>query len=196
MGEVRIEPLCGSQIATQLPALAALRIEVFRDWPYLYEGSIDYEAQYLGTYVRAPNSLALLVWDGEQCVGASTALPLAEADPAMQMPFRQSRQPLDTIAYFGESLVLPSHRGRGLGVKFFELREAHARALGLASCAFCAVERAADHPLRPRDYVPNDAFWSRRGYSRAPELQATYHWQDIGERDSTEKSMTFWTRRL
>jgi GNAT superfamily N-acetyltransferase len=196
VAELRIESLRGEQIASQRDALAALRIEVFRDWPYLYEGSLDYEMRYLDTYMRAPNSLVLLVWDGAQCVGASTTVPLAEADPAMQLPFKLSRLPLDRIAYFGESLILRSHRGRGLGVKFFELREAHARELGLDRCAFCAVDRPADHPLRPADYVPNDAFWSRRGYRRVPELCASYRWTDIGEAESSEKPMTFWMRSL
>ena len=32
--------------------VAALRIAVFRDWPYLYDGDADYEARYLDTYAQ------------------------------------------------------------------------------------------------------------------------------------------------
>ncbi len=194
--DLRIEQLRGSKIATQLHALAELRIAVFREWPYLYEGGAAYEAKYLETYLRSERSLAILAWDGERCVGASTVLPLADAEPAAQAPFLAAGMPIERIDYFGESVVLPSWRGRGLGVKFFELREWHALEYGLSICAFCAVVRPADHPARPADYVPNDAFWTHRGYEPAPQLQAQFEWPDLGETASTPKSMRFWMRKL
>lgn len=193
---LRIELLRGAEIAQQLDALAALRITVFREWPYLYEGTAEYEKKYLETYVRCPRSLAVLVWDGEACVGASTVLPLADAGAAAQAPFLAQGQAIERIDYFGESIILRPYRGRGLGVKFFELREAHARDLGLEVCAFCAVERPADHPARPLDYVPNDVFWMHRGYHKTPALQASFDWPDIGEKESSSKSMSFWMRSL
>ena len=75
MSELRIESLAGQQIASQLDALAALRIQVFRDWPYLYEGSREYEAKYLQVYIDCPRALCVVVWDGDRCVGASTVIP-------------------------------------------------------------------------------------------------------------------------
>ena len=196
MSDLRTESLRGDQIERRLDVLAALRISVFHDWPYLYEGNLDYERHYLRTYIDCPDSLAVIVFDGDAVVGATTSLPLAAAEAEMQAPFTQSRFDVALIHYFGESVVLKSHRGHGLGVKFFQLREAHARALGQTTCAFCAVERPADHPLRPADYVPNDRFWGRRGYTRRPELATTFPWLDIGEIQPTQKRMVFWMRDL
>ncbi|MGQ0528930.1 MAG: GNAT family N-acetyltransferase [Panacagrimonas sp.] len=196
MQELRIDLLRGQQIESQLEALAALRIAVFREWPYLYQGSADYEKKYLDTYLRCPRSLAILAWDGAQCIGASTVLPLADAEAAAQAPFRAAGHDIERIDYFGESVILRSHRGRGLGVKFFELREAHAREQNLSVCAFCAVERPADHPARPADYVPNDAFWTRRGYEKRWEIRTQFDWPDIGDAQSTSKAMSFWMRSL
>ena len=196
MAELRIESLRGAAIATQLDALAALRTTVFREWPYLYEGSADYEKKYLDVYVRSAGSVAILVFDGERCVGASTALPLTDAGSAAQQPFVQQGLDLSQIAYFGESIILQPYRGVGLGVKFFELREAHARELGLPVCAFCAVDRPAQHPARPAAYVPNDAFWTRRGYRKTPQIEASFEWPDIGDMASTAKPMSFWMKRL
>lgn len=196
MPELHIQPLHGAEIASGLDALAALRIAVFREWPYLYEGNPEYEKKYIGTYLRSAHSLALLVWDGDQCIGASTALPLREAEPAAQAPFVAQGCALDDIDYFGESIILRPYRGRGLGVKFFELREAHAREQGLRHCAFCAVERPADHPARPADHVPNDAFWTRRGYRKQAALQASYDWPDIDQTQATAKAMSFWMKTL
>lgn len=193
---LRIEALRGEAIATQLDALAAVRIRVFRDFPYLYEGSLDYERHYLDTYLRCPRSLAVLVWDGAHCIGASTVIPLTDAGEDAQRPFVEAGMDIDRIDYFGESVLLPQYRGHGIGVKFFELREAHAHELGLNICAFCAVDRPADHPDRPVDYVPNDRFWTQRGYRKSPQLQTTFSWPDIGETESTAKPMTFWLRDL
>jgi len=196
MAELRIECLRGAEIAGQLDALAEVRIAVFRAFPYLYEGSRDYEAKYLDLYVQCPRSLAVLVWDGARCIGASTVLPLADAGAEAQQPFIAGGHAVDQIDYFGESVLLSEYRGRGLGVQFFELREAHAREHGLKVCAFCSVQRPDDHPARPAGYVPNDAFWTKRGYRKAPEITTTFSWPDIGATESTAKPMTFWLRTL
>jgi len=192
----RLELLRGSDLGPHLDALAALRIRVFRDWPYLYEGTADYERHYLETYLRSPNSLIVLVWDGEACVGASTVLPLAEASADAQKPFVEGGHDVGRIDYFGESILLKPYRGRGHGVSFFEAREAHAQLMELPVCAFCAVERPEQHPLKPADYVPNDAFWARRGYRKAPEIRTHYSWPDIGETETSAKPTTFWLREL
>jgi GNAT superfamily N-acetyltransferase len=188
--------LHGAGIAPYLDALAALRIRVFRDWPYLYAGSMDYERQYLQSYLRCPESIVVVAMQGGDCVGATTALPLQSAEPEWQAPFVAAKLPLEHTLYFGESVVLPGYRGYGIGVAFFATREAHARALGLGECSFCAVQRPADHPLRPAGYVGNEDFWHKRGYRPRPELIGHYDWPDLGEAHSSRKSMQYWSKTL
>lgn len=187
--------LTGSEFRYVFDELAALRIAVFRDFPYLYEGTIAYEKQYLETYARAERSLLFAVYDGGQMVGATTALPLRDETDEVQQPFRDAGYDLDTIFYFGESLLLPEYRGRGLGHRFFDEREAHARRFGqYTTTCFCAVQRPDNQPLRPADYQPLDGFWLKRGYRRDPGLQSTFWWPDRGEAVSTAKPMVYWTR--
>lgn len=114
-----IKTLSGQAASAHADTLARLRIEVFREWPYLYDGSEAYERNYLTTYFQCPQSLILVAWAGQQIVGASTALPLADADPDMQAPFIHAGLSLTEWLYFGESVVLPEYRGLGLGVGFF-----------------------------------------------------------------------------
>ena len=76
-GSFSFRQLSGSAIAPYVPDLARLRIEVFREYPYLYDGDEAYERKYLQTYLDAPRSLAVLVYDGAQLIGASTGLPPA-----------------------------------------------------------------------------------------------------------------------
>ena len=44
---VTVEPMTGEEIEYAIDDLARLRIEVFADFPYLYDGDLVYEAQYL-----------------------------------------------------------------------------------------------------------------------------------------------------
>jgi len=57
--------------------IAALRIAVFREWPYLYDGDMAYEQRYLQAYMDNPDAFLLGVFHGAEMVGASTASPLA-----------------------------------------------------------------------------------------------------------------------
>lgn len=192
-----IQLLRGAQIEPHIDDLARLRIAVFREFPYLYDGTVAYEAEYLSTYVRSADSLCVLVRAEGQVIGASTALPLADETAEFQAPFRQAGWDCERIFYCAESVLLPAWRGRGLGVRFFTEREAHARRLARFDwCAFCAVQRLLDHPRRPVDYQPLDDFWARRGYRHHPELHTHYHWRDLDEADESVKPMSFWLKEL
>ena len=193
---MQIKIVHGKAVMPHIADLARLRTDVFRAFPYLYEGSEDYEVSYLATYAQSPESLFVLALDGERIVGASTGVPMTDASEVFKAPFVDAGIDPATVFYFGESVLLPAYRGRGLGVRFFEEREAYARCLNRFDwCAFCAVERPKDHPLRPADYVPLDEFWGRRGYAHRADLRTMLAWQDIGEEGESEKPMSFWLKR-
>lgn len=197
MDTVRIAAMTGGDLERYIPALARLRIRVFREFPYLYDGDDVYEARYLRRYVDAPGGVIVVAFDGDEVVGASTALPLLHADPAFQRPFAEHGYRPAAMFYLGESVLLPPYRGRGIGVRFFAEREAHARRVGdYRWAAFCAVDRPPDHPRRPPDYVPLDAYWRKRGYAKHPELTTTFRWKELGADAETDKTMTFWLKPL
>lgn len=188
--------LSGEGIAPFVPDLARLRVGVFRDWPYLYEGSLDYERKYLAKYVRLARATVVLARDGDAVVGASTALPLVEAEAELRAPFLDAGLDPAEVYYYGESVLLAPYRGRGAGVRFFAEREVRARALGFGYATFCGVVRPPDHPARPPDYVPLDAFWTKRGFVPRPDLMASFEWRDVGGTVSTRKPMAFWLKSL
>ena len=194
---VRVAPLTGKSMAGALDALARLRIAVFHDWPYLYDGTLEYEQTYLAKLAAARGAVIVAAYDGENIVGCATGAPMAEVEAEVSAPFTARGYDVDRIFYCGESVLLPAYRGRGLGHAFFDHREAQARALGgFTHAAFCAVVRPEDHPLRPKDYVPLDAFWQKRGYAKADGLVTRFAWKDIDRSGETEKPMQFWMRAL
>ncbi|TNF34440.1 MAG: GNAT family N-acetyltransferase, partial [Gammaproteobacteria bacterium] len=157
MTELSVVPVRGKAARQYLEDLAHLRITVFREFPYLYDGDMGYERQYLKTYSDCEDSFFAVVLDGDQVVGVSTAIPMRHEESAFQQPLREAGWPIESICYFGESLLLPAYRKQGLGVRFFQLREAFAQSLpGCQYCMFSAVQRPAGHPLRPSDYEPLD----------------------------------------
>ena len=193
----RFTSLSGAAIAAHLSELARLRIAVFREFPYLYDGNEDYERRYLKTYVDSPRSLVLLVHDGDALVGATTGVPLADETEEFQRPFRAAGYALERVFYCGESVLEARYRGRGVYRHLFAAREAHARALGgFAWCTFCAVQRAADHPLRPATYQPLNAVWEHFGYREQPALETTFTWTDVDQTAASAKPMRFWLKPL
>jgi GNAT superfamily N-acetyltransferase len=193
--DIRIERWSGAALQQYIPELARLRIEVFRDFPYLYDGDYDYEKKYLQTYIDTPESVIVLALDGNKVVGASTAIPMKYETDQLKKPFIEHGYNLDEVFYCSESVLNKDYRGLGLGVRFFEQREAHAADLGgFKYITFCCVERPLDHPRRPANYVPLDQFWNKRGYVKHPELHTTYSWKDLDDTEETPKPMTFWLK--
>ncbi len=187
----------GAAIASIFDDLAQLRIAVFKAFPYLYEGSIDYEKEYLKVYAESENAFLFAVYDGTKMVGATTCIPLINETYEVQEPFLNAGIELESVFYFGESILLPDYRGLGLGHRFFDEREAHARSFDACKITcFCSVIRPENHPLRPLDYQPLDKFWTKRGYNKDTSLKSTFEWLDIGEIQPTQKEMVYWTKQL
>lgn len=176
--------------------LAALRITVFREWPYLYDGDLAYERDYLEAYFASPNAFIAGAFDGDALIGACTASPLKDHADEFAEPFNERGFDIAHYFYLGESVLLPSYRGHGIGVEFFAVREAEARRQGFRNCVFCAVMRPENHPNSPAGYTPLNAFWRKRGYEKMKGLEAYFAWKDLGDRQQTSKPMAFWHKQL
>lgn len=197
MSEIAIKHLSGQAVEPWIPDLARLRITVFRDFPYLYDGTIEYEENYLKTYIQSQDSIVVLALDGDKVIGASTGLPMRDETPEFQQPFIDNGYDPGKVFYCAESVLLKEYRGRGVYKQFFTGREEHARKLECFDwLSFCCVQRPTDHPLRPVDYVPLDAIWTKFGYVKHPELHASYDWKDVDQAGETVHDMVFWLKPI
>jgi GNAT superfamily N-acetyltransferase len=187
----------GREARKYLEELARLRMIVFRDFPYLYEGDLEYEHRYLDTYFSSDKSFVILALDGKKVVGASTAILLTEEEDAFQKPFREHGIEPSTVCYFGESVLFPEYRGLGAGKKFMQARLNFARQFPqIKKASFCAVIRPEDHPMRPENYRPLDTFWESEGFRKKEGMTTEYHWKDLGQEEETDKPMQFWIKEL
>jgi len=193
---ITIRTLTGSLIRDIIPELANLRITVFRDFPYLYDGSLEYEERYLGRYTISEQCIVVIVKDDDRIVGASTGMPLADEANEITSPIRLAGHNVDDWYYFAESVLLPEYRGRRLGYHFFDERERHAIDFGYKMACFCSVVRESDHPRRPESYKRLDNFWNKRGFTRSPDLQTNMMWKEHDEPAESPKLMEYWIKSL
>lgn len=194
--KLKIISFKGKDSIPYIPDLAKLRIEIFKNYPYLYIGDMEYETDYLQTYVDCPESVIVVVFDEDKVVGASTAIPLEFETDQFKKPFIEHDIKVPEIFYFGESVLLPAYRGQKIYRQFFQERETAARQYGSKIAAFCEIKRAADDSRRPKDYIPLDKVWRHFGYEKHPELCMYYEWKEIGEETMSAKPLIFWLKKL
>lgn len=193
---IRVARLTGAALSGALPDVARLRIEVFRAYPYLYDGDAAYEERYLQVYRDSADAILVGAYEGDRLIGAATGAPMEDHAGDFGAAFAESGIALERIFYCAESVLLPSYRGQGIGHRFFDLREAQARELGREYAAFCSVVRPKDHPARPEGYQPLDAFWRKRGYAPLSGAIATFNWREIGAESESAHDLQVWMRAL
>ncbi|WP_259774067.1 GNAT family N-acetyltransferase [Aliiroseovarius crassostreae] len=193
---IDVRPLTGADLEGHLADVARLRMQVFRDWPYLYDGTFEYEHHYLQSYRESEGAVLVGAFENDRLVGAATGTPMEDHADDFAAAFAKSGYELGDIFYHAESVLLPSFRGRGIGHRFFDIREAHARTLGRRYAAFCSVIRPLDHPARPANYRPLDEFWRKRGYEKIDGVLASFSWKDVGKVKEDVKQLQFWIRAL
>lgn len=195
--DIKIRAFTGSSFKEFIPCIARLRLEIFREYPDLYESSLEEEKRHLREYAEHPESIAVLVFDGTTVVGASTGIPLICERKELHKVFQERNIDLASYFYFDTSLLLKQYRGRGIGHHFFDLRESHAGSFRKYKHAcFFATNRPETHPKRPTEYLSLHNFWRKRGYVHHPDMLYHVWWQDVGEEDVTEKPLSCWMKEL
>lgn len=184
--------LKGAQVLDYLDQLAGLRLGIFREYPYLYQGQLDDERRYLSGY--ADQGQVLLALDTGRVVGAITGMPLAMESEAFVAPFRNAGLVLEQYYYIGELLLQPGHRNLGWGSRLLarlELLVEQQRRYN----DFClaTVVRPEDHPLRPARFVSIEQFCRRHGYALINGVTAQVPWREVDGQVS-DKQLNFWRK--
>jgi GNAT superfamily N-acetyltransferase len=188
--------LTGSAVAESLDDIALLRITIFREFPYLYDGRREEESLYLQVYAKAPDTTILTMSDSGKIIGAATGIPLRHEHQELLEPFAGTVYPLDEIYYVGELLFYPEYRNRGLGMRLLARMEEQVRSMGSYRYLTCAtVVRPDDHPLRPAAYLPINRFLTVAGFLPLSEIMTEFPWL---ETDGATRShpMNFWIKEL
>lgn len=187
---VQLQVLKGSEIQPYIDTLAELRLLIFREYPYLYEGNIQEERNYLKMYYQSKNSFVILVLDKGKPVGTATGVPFNKTPQDFRETFAKNGIPIEGIFYSGELILLKEYRNKGIGSRLYEELEKLVRGK-YEKIAICEVTKAKKDPKRPKDYVPSDRFWSKKGFIRHRQLAMYTSWKKIGGRKKIRHTLVF-----
>jgi len=194
--ELRVFSVKGKDARPYFEDLARLRIKLFREFPYLYEGSVEYEKEYLETYFRCPQAHILLVFSGHAVVGFSSSIPLAHECSEIRRPFEVCGIDLGRYLYLGEAMLEKAHRGQGILRVFFQCQERAALDGGMPFTTLMTVDRPDNHPLRPADHVSMDIMLEHFGYARIPDCAVTMEWPQVDTGSIELNALSLWARDL
>jgi len=182
----------GEEILPFLDEVAALRIDIFREWPYLYEGDIETEKKYLKVYGDTKDSILILAKDQEKIVGVVMGLPVADSMKQIQNEYLRKKVSMDGGFYLADAILMPPYRARGIGKQMLQKFEASVLEMhkyDQISC--CEIVRDNNHPMRPEDYQSLDPFWDRLGFHVSLGWQTSFDYLDIGNSVDTPHFMRF-----
>ena len=194
---IRIETFVGTARRPHIAALGRLRIEVFRAWPYLYDGTPADERAEAAAVEGGARAALIVAFDGGDAVGCATCMPLTDETPNVVGAFAAAGHDPGRMVFYAESVLLAAYRGQGIGVAFFAAREAHARTIpGAALAAFCAVRRSPDDPRRPADAASLTDFWAHRGFVPLPGVVVPMRWKETDSDGLVDNSLDGWGKAL
>ena len=187
----------GAEIGAFIEPLGRYRIEIFREFPYLYDGDMDYERHYLSRYLQSDKSFLLLGQDASGIACACTGIPLEHETDAFKAPFVDHGSSVADKFYLGEIMIRKDLRGQGWGTRVMNLAlRTIASAQQYQYVVLCTVIRPQHHPLKPANYTFNDNLWHHAGFSKLAGYQALFPWKDLGDTHETMKPMSFWLKQL
>lgn len=192
---VKIKILCGREVIPYIHKVAELRIAVFREYPYLYDGELSYEERYVHMYSQTKDAILVIAEHNHEVVGAITGLPLAESQKEIKALFIKNDIPSERFFYLGEIILLQEYRRKKIGDLMYQQFEKALEEMEFyEKIAICEVVRAENDLRKPLDYKSLDRFWSRRGYVKHPDLVVYFSWREIGGAGEVKHPMVFWIK--
>lgn len=198
---IRFETYRGEEINSHIKEITDLALAVYREYPYLYEGTADEYMPILALNGNSSCGLACLVYDNGELIGVALGMPAAEVRKHYLEPLLRvsSLEEVQTSFYLAEMLLFQEYRSNGLGKQIYLALEQLVKAEGSFNrIYFCNIVESDQNPLRPNEYVSFDDFWPMQqlGFDKCESLTFNAFWQNIGETDVTPHQQVYWTKLI
>lgn len=191
----------GSNARQYIDLVSQLRITAFKEYPYLYEGNLDYEREYMGGYTADMQAMITIATLDGKIVGVATGIPLVSNSDIVKdakATFETHHLNPQDYYYYGEVIVMPEYKGNGLAKKLFDAQDEKIKEWGYKHTCILTVMRDENHPQKPIGYKLTDSVWAKMGFFKMA-LKANYHWPTIKPDQSVvecEHEMQFWQKNL
>ena len=184
--------LHGKEILPYIDRIIQLRIQLFKGWPYLYEGSLEYEESYFEGYVSSDLSTAVLVLDHDQVVGCAIGLPVAESLKEIGQIFKDQGQPSGKSYYLSDLLLQEEYRGKKIGQNMVQTLEKAVMGLQDFSAIYlCEIVRDPKDSRKPPHLHSLDKFWDKQGYEIVPDWLIQLKWLEVGAKKPISHDLRF-----
>ena len=199
-GNYQLKLLTGPDLESILPFMAQQRIELFREYPYLYEGNLKEEMSYLDWFAKLRHTAVAVAYHDQQPVGFVSGTSFKDFDTHFKGScdvFQKANLKPEEYYYFAEGMVVPEHRGNSLSLNLYALIESYAKKVGYK--AGCIVDESHDkHPLKPSDYYSPEAVFKTAKYIQSP-LRIKFNWatrQVDGPAQDQEHELRYWLKKF
>jgi hypothetical protein len=190
------EVLSGHEVIPYLDRLGELRIAVFSEYPYLYDGSIEAEKNYLKMYAQSKSSLVVLSKIDKKIIGFIAGLPFTESLDNDYKDSFLTEVPIEkTVFYLGEILIQIPYRRNKIGNQLFQLFEHQLKLKGYKKILGCTVIREANSDKQEEGFSIEQLIISK-GAAKCADLIQRIGWKEVGKDESTEHFMQYWEKEL
>ena len=191
--------LKGLEIEKYLDDVIKLRIAVFREYPYLYDGNIEYEKEYFKDFIKDQTARVILVKDSGKVVAVATSIALSNAHLCddTHKPFVGKGYDVDRFYYYGEIMIDKAYRNKGISKQIYRLRQKEAVSLGFDMLCFATIIKDTDNV--PVDYFDPSQMWRSMGFVEHLDMQVECEWPKIQNDGSTKdqtSKLNFWIKKI
>jgi len=186
--KVEYQLVQGSDMEQYVNDMIRLRLTVFRESPYFYDGTEGEERAYLEQHLHSEKGLFLIAKTGDHVIGMLSGTPMKDRDD-YAYPYVKNAIPTDSIFCLGELVVEQSDHREQIGLNLYQLFEEHVRSLGsYDTISECVVL----HPIAGE----GKSILMQVGGSKCPNLVYHCFWKEIDQEVSTDHVMEYWSKQL
>ena len=169
MKNIRIEIITSLKIASYIDKVSEMRLRIFKEYPYLYYGTMAAEKNYMMLYTTDAKATLALAYDDNKIIGISTGIPLlSNADIINDCPnllMESGEVPADYY-YYGEILLEREYRGYGISSRLYAAQDLLVKKWGFNKCCILTVMRDMQHPLKPENYQCTENIWKHLSFKQ------------------------------
>jgi GNAT superfamily N-acetyltransferase len=150
-----IKILTGSAQKALIPFIAAQRIKQYQDYPYLYDGNMQEETDYVAWCLEQPSSALAVAYIDDAPIGFASGISLVDFDDHMKgsiQAFTHANFNPHNYYYLADIMVVPAYQGNKISSLLLQAIENHARNNAYKNIC-CITENHDTHPFKPIDYV-------------------------------------------
>ncbi len=194
-----IKAFRGESITPYIKDITDLSITIYKEYPYLYEGTEEEYLPFIEHYTHSNYGIACLLFDDAKPIGVAIGMPMNEMREKYKQPFISARPQdnCDEIFYLGEFLLLKAYRGQGFGKQMYlELEHLIKENESLKKICFCKIDESDQNPLMPKNYRPLDGFWKKLGFGKCDDITVTVYWRNVFEENDSPHKMVYLLKSL